>query len=385
MSEAGPKRVQNQCGANFDRRRYHVSLRMKNMPSSIRLNTDEVRNAIDQVPRFALAHLPTPLEPLRNLSRELGGPTIWIKRDDCTGLTFGGNKTRHNEFLLGAAIADGADYFVWGAGVQSNNCRQTVAACRKAGIPIHLVLSRAHVDGPVEVQGNLLLDHLMGASIEFVDVPVGPELDVIIADRAERLREQGHRPFFWNRNPVVQIAAISYVECAVEIAEQCRGAKIEPAAIYVSSCGSTGSGLALGAAALGMKSPVTNIAPLKWPWDTATDMAEVACDAATMLELPHRLAPGDIDVTEDYIAPGYGTPGPECLEALRLVARTEAILLDPIYSGKAMAGMIDHIRRGDFSPDDNIVFVHTGGTPVLFAMNHLLAESIPGENGPFDS
>jgi len=125
---------------------------------------DELRNAIDRVPRFALAHLPTPLEPLRNLSRKLGGPTIWIKRDDCTGLAFGGNKTRHNEFLLGAALAEGADYFVWGAGVQSNNCRQTVAACVKARIPIHLVLSRAHLDGPVETQGNLLLDHLMGAS-----------------------------------------------------------------------------------------------------------------------------------------------------------------------------------------------------------------------------
>ena len=122
------------------------------------LSTIELRSAIDRLPRFPLAHLPTPFEPLRNLSRELGGPTIWIKRDDCTGLAFGGNKTRHNEFLLGAALAEGADYFVWGAGVQSNNCRQTVAACVKAGIPIHLVLSRAHLDGPVETQGNLLLD-----------------------------------------------------------------------------------------------------------------------------------------------------------------------------------------------------------------------------------
>jgi 1-aminocyclopropane-1-carboxylate deaminase/D-cysteine desulfhydrase-like pyridoxal-dependent ACC family enzyme len=344
---------------------------------------DELRNAIDRVPRFALAHLPTPLEPLRNLSKKLGGPTIWIKRDDCTGLAFGGNKTRHNEFLLGAALAEGADYFVWGAGVQSNNCRQTVAACVKAGIPIHLVLSRAHLDGPVETQGNLLLDHLMGASIEFVDVPVGPELDAIIADRAERLRQQGHRPFFWNRNPVVQIAAISYVECAVEIAEQCRKEKFAPAAIYVSSCGSTGAGLTLGVAALGMKAPLQNIAPLTWPWDTATDMAEVACDVAERLRIPHRLSAAEINLSEDYIAPGYGTPGPDCLEALQLVARTESIFLDPIYTGKAMAALIDHIRRGDFASNDNVVFVHTGGTPVLFAMNEQLADSIPLPPGPF--
>lgn len=347
------------------------------------LSTVKLRETIDQVPRFALAHLPTPLEPLQNLSKELGGPTIWIKRDDCTGLAFGGNKTRHNEFLLGAALDEGADYFVWGAGVQSNNCRQTVAACVKAGIPIHLVLSRAHLDGPVETQGNLLLDQLMGASIEFVDAPVGPELDVIIADRAEQLRQKGHRPFFWNRNPVVQIAAISYVECAVEIAEQCQHEQIDPAAVYVSSCGSTGSGLALGAAALGMSCPVKNIAPLTWPWNTATDMAEVASDVAKRLSIPHRLAPEDLDVSEDYIAPGYGTPGPDCLEAMQLVARTESIFLDPIYSGKAMAGLIDHIRRGDYSSEEDVVFVHTGGTPVLFAMNEALAEAFPRRECPF--
>lgn len=347
------------------------------------LSTRELQEAIDRVPRFALAHLPTPLEPLRNLSKELGGPTIWIKRDDCTGLAFGGNKTRHNEFLLGAALDEGADYFVWGAGVQSNNCRQTVAACVKAGIPIHLVLSRAHLDGPVETQGNLLLDQLMGASIEFVDAPVGPELDVIIADRAEQLRQKGHRPFFWNRNPVVQIAAISYVECAVEIAEQCQHEQIAPTAIYVSSCGSTGSGLALGAAALGMDCPVKNIAPLTWPWDTATDMAEVANDVADRLNIPHRLASADLNVSENYIAPGYGTPGPDCLEALQLVARTESIFLDPIYSGKAVAGLIDHIRRGNYASDDDVVFVHTGGTPVLFAMNDFLSKSITRRSAPF--
>jgi 1-aminocyclopropane-1-carboxylate deaminase/D-cysteine desulfhydrase-like pyridoxal-dependent ACC family enzyme len=181
----------------------------------------------------------------------------------------------------------------------------------------------------------------------------------------------------------VQIAAISYVECAVEIAEQSQHKQIEPAAIYVSSCGSTGSGLALGAAALGMNGPVRNIAPLTWPWDTATDMAGVACDVANRLQIPHRLSAADLNVSEDYIAPGYGTPGLDCLEALQLVARTESIFLDPIYSGKAMAGLIDHIRRGDFSIDDNIVFVHTGGTPVLFAMHEQLADSIPRQTGPF--
>ncbi len=348
------------------------------------LSTAELREAIDRVPRFALAHLPTPLEPLRNLSKELGGPTIWIKRDDCTGLAFGGNKTRHNEFLLGAALDEGADYFVWGAGVQSNNCRQTVAACVKAGIPIHIVLSRAHLDGPVETQGNLLLDQLMGASIEFVDAPVGPELDVIIADRAEQLRQKGHHPFFWNRNPVVQIAAISYVECAVEIAEQCQHERIDPAAIYVSSCGSTGSGLALGAAALGMNCPVKNIAPLTWPWDTANGhgRSRLRCCRAVAVFLT-------------ALRPQTSTfPRATSLRDTELRART-AWKPCSLSQGRSRSFWIRFTQAKPwpaclttsaaeiFRSDDDVVFVHTGGTPVLFAMNDFLNKSITRRPSPF--
>ncbi|MHC4877392.1 MAG: D-cysteine desulfhydrase family protein [Planctomycetota bacterium] len=322
---------------------------------------DAVRLALDHVPRFALGHLPTPLEPLNRLSEELGGPTIWIKRDDCTGLAFGGNKTRHNGYLLGQALAEGADCFVWGAGVQSNNCRQTVAACAKAGLPCHLVLTQAHHQGEVELQGNLLLDHLLGG----------------------QLREQGRQPFFWNRFSVKAIAAIGYVPCLLEIVEQSRAAAIEPAAVYVSSAGSTGSGLALGAAAVGLQAPVRNIAPLVWPWDTAEDMANIANDAAQRLRLPHRLETADISLTEDYIGPDYGVPSEDGLEALRLLARTESILLDPVYSAKAFAALIDHIRRGEFSTTEHVVFVHTGGLPALFAMHDELDARVPGQTPPF--
>jgi len=337
----------------------------------------ELRDALQRVPRFALGHLPTPLEPLRNLSAHLGGPTIWIKRDDCTGLVFGGNKTRHNEYLLGQALAEGADCFVWGAGVQSNNCRQTAAACAKAGLPCHLVLTKAHLSGPVEMQGNLLLDHLVGATIEIVGVPIGPELDDIIEARANELRERGRHPYFWNRHSVKEIAAIGYVPCLVEIVEQARAASMTPAAVYVCSAGSTGAGVAAAAVAMGLPAPVHSIAPLVWPWDTAADMAELANGVARRLHLPHRLEAADISVTEDYIGPGYGEPGDACLEALALVARTEAILLDPVYSGKAMAALIDHIRKGRYAPEDQVVLIHTGGTPALFAMNQSLADGIP--------
>lgn len=347
------------------------------MPTGRTISEQTLWNSLDMVPRVHLGHLPTPLEPMYRLSEELGGPTIWIKRDDCTGLLFGGNKTRHNEYLLGKALADGADCFVWGAGVQSNNCRQTAAACAKVGLPCHLILSTAHVSGEVETQGNLLLDHLVGASIELVDAEVGPDLDDIIEVRAEEFRAAGRKPFFWNRHSVKAIAAIGYVPCLLEIARQSRDAGITPDAIYICSAGSTGSGLTLAASAIGWNIPVRNIAPIVWPWDVPADMAAIANNAAERLRLDNRIGASDISFSEDYIGPGYGEPGEACLEALSLVARTEAILLDPIYSGKGMAGLISQIRRGDFSAGDNIVFVHTGGTPALFAMSDTLAEGIP--------
>lgn len=350
--------------------------------SEVSITLSELRASLERVPRFPLGHLPTPLEPLRNLSRELGGPAIWIKRDDCTGLAFGGNKTRHNEYLMGEALAAGADMFCWGAGVQSNNCRQTVAACAKAGLDCHLVLSTAHTpdagsSNDPEPQGNLLLDHLLGAEIEFTNTPLGPDLDALIAARAADFREQGRVPFEWNRFAVKAIAAIGYVPCLAEIVEQSRSVAFEPAAIYISSAGSTGSGLALGAAALGLPCPVHSISPIVWPWDTRADMADIANNAAKRLHLPHRLTASDINFSEDYIGPDYGTPSEGGLEAMQLLGRHEAILLDPVYSSKAMAGLIDHIRQGRFSNDDHVVFVHTGGTPALFAMNRLLAQSIP--------
>ncbi len=352
------------------------------MPTGRPITPAELSKALARVPRFALAHLPTPLEPLRAVSEKLGGPTIWMKRDDCTGLAGGGNKTRHAEYLIGNALAQGADIFVWGAGVQSNNCRQTAAACAKAGLDCHLILSRANSSGPIDVQGNLLLDHLLGASIEFVDAEIGPELDSVIATRANELRMLGRRPFEWNRHLVKPLATIGYVPCVLELVEQCRTNGIEPSAIYVCSAGSTGAGVALAAAALGLKCPVRSIAPLYWPWDTASDMADLANVAAQMLGLPHRLSPEDINVSEDYIEPGYGQASDECLAAIELIARHEAILLDPIYTGKAMAALIEHIEEGMTQPDEHVIFIHTGGTPALFAMNEMLADRVVRRANP---
>jgi L-cysteate sulfo-lyase len=341
--------------------------------------TNELLDLLNELPRFPLAHLPTPLEFLPRFSVALGGPRIWIKRDDCTGLAFGGNKARHNEFLIADAIQQKADTIVWGAGVQSNNCRQTAAACAKAGLNCHVVLGRGKPkDGPDAVQGNLLLDHLVGASIEIVDEAEGPEVDKKIAVAAERLRNQGHNVYERVPKTVKPLAALSYVLAIIELLDQSTNADFEPDALFLCSAGSTGAGVSLATKALGKDLPVKHVTPIVWPWDTQAVMTQIANDAAQRLGIETLLEPNDIDVTENYVGAGYGIPSPGCLEAITLLARTEGILLDPSYSGKSMAGLIDHVRQGRFSNDQNIVFIHTGGTPALFAYSDQLATDIQG-------
>ena len=350
------------------------------MPSAqATFNPQELRVRIESVPRVRLAHLPTPLEPLPRFSKALGGPAVYIKRDDCTGLAFGGNKTRHNEFLLADALEKGADMFVWGAGVQSNNCRQTVASCAKLGLDIHLVLGRGHSD---EIQGNLLLDHILGATYEIVDAPVGPELDDLITARANEFRSQGRTVYNWDRDVVRGKAAVSYVLCMVELAEQLASEGVTPAATYVCSAGSTGAGLALGKAALGVEGPLYNMLPIHWPWDEPEDMAGLANEAAALIDVPHRLTAEDIQVNDSCIGPGYGVPTAECMEAMALLARTEGILVESTYTGKALAGLIQDVRSGRYSSDQAIVFVHTGGTPALFATRDAIVRMMPAKERP---
>ena len=334
------------------------------MPSP-NLTPDQLRQTIARLPRVRLAHLPTPLEEAPRFAQRIGGPPIYVKRDDCTGMAMGGNKTRHNEFLLADAVKQGADMLVWGAGVQSNNCRQTAAACAKLGLECHLFLTRAaHND---DVQGNLLLDHLMGAHVHIVDVPMGPALDDLLLAQAAEFRKAGRRPYVWDRHRGRPLAAVSYVLCLAEIAEQARQLGIEPSAVYCSAAGATGAGLALGRAVLGLSWKIRLICPIRWPWDTPADIATVANHTAELLGLPQRLTGADIDIRQDYIGPAYGAVTAAGREALDLLARTEGILLDPSYTSKAMAGLIDDVRQGRVDRKLPLVFVHTGGTPALFA------------------
>lgn len=327
--------------------------------------TDAIRSALDRLPRVPLAHLPTPLEECARLSQALGDVRVWMKREDATGLAFGGNKTRQLEFTLGEALAQGADCVVQGAGSQSNHCRQTAAACARLGLDCVLCLTR---DSKADcVQGNLLLDGLMGAEIRWFDGPLGPELEAAKVALAKELEAEGRRPYVIGDPRGKTLGAVAYVAMAVELAEQLAAAGIEPAALYVCSAGATGAGLTLAARVLSLlRFPIVNVAPIRWPYDTAEAMARAATAAARELGLAATVKRDDVRLEEDYIGPAYGVVTREGQAALQLAARTEGIVLDPVYTAKAMAGMIDHVRRGRVPPGSTLVFVHTGGVPALF-------------------
>ncbi len=332
----------------------------------------EIRERIDRLPRVSLAHLPTPLEDMPRLSNHLAGPRMLIKRDDCTGLAFGGNKARHNEFVLGLALEEGADTLVWGAGVQSNNCRQTAAAAAKLGLECYLVLSTQ--DSDAQLQGNLLLDHLVGAHVELTSDPVGPAIWHRLEEKTEALRSQGRRVFTVADPRARAAAAVSYTLALLELLDQLRSQDLNVDAVYFSSAGSTGAGMCLGQKLLGWEATLQAIMPIQWPFDTAAYMADFAKGAAEMLGLESCPSPEEINLTPDFIGDGYGLATPGSLEAIRLLAQNEGILLDPVYTGKAMAGLISDIRRGRWTADQTVVFLHTGGTPALFAYHQDLAK-----------
>jgi L-cysteate sulfo-lyase len=338
------------------------------------ISVPDLRAALAKLPRASLAHLPTPLEPMPRLSAALGDVELWIKRDDCTGLAMGGNKTRQLEFTLGDALAQGADCIIQGAASQSNHCRQAAAAGCKLGLECHLVLCRDRFADPV--QGNLLLDRLFGAVIHWREVELGPAMQKEKEALAERLRGEGKRPYVIGGHRGEMLAAAAYAIQVCELAEQCaqqgfrstrEGTIAQPDAVYVCSAGSTHAGLALGTRAIGWDCPVQAIAPIRWDYNVPANIAIIANRLAEAAGLNVNMQEGELRHSEDYLGAEYGVLTREARVAIELVARTEGILLDPSYTGKAMAGLIDHVRRGIIRPGSRVVFIHTGGTPALFA------------------
>ena len=322
---------------------------------------------IEALPRVRLAHLPTPLDSCPRLAEALGVRALHVKRDDLTGLAFGGNKTRHLEFVFAEILKSGADTVVAGAYTQSNWCRQITAAARKLGLEVSLVLIHG-VKGPA-VQGNLLLDRLMGAEVTVVDLDTMEKIQPLLDEKARALEAAGRRPFVIAPFALDQqvLAAIGYVNTAIELDAQFDEAAIDPSYVFICGANITPAGLIVGLRALGRRAKVAAISPIHWEEDRASDITRIAAAVIRKLGLNVVIGPDDFVADERYVGEDYGKVSPECRAALRLVAETEGLFLDPVYSGKAMAGLIDQVRRGTIGPDETVVFVHTGGTPAIFA------------------
>jgi D-cysteine desulfhydrase family pyridoxal phosphate-dependent enzyme len=318
--------------------------------------------------RVHLASLPTPLEEAKNLRAALGGPErcprILVKRDDLTGLAFGGNKVRKLEFLVADALAQGATVLVTAGAVQSNHARVTAAAARIAGLRAALVLAAEEPEPAV--QGNLLLDRLLDAELHFV-LP-GESADERIADVMKDLRDRGEQPYLIPIGGSNAVGVLGYVSGTLETVMQLFVLSEAPSRLYYAS-GSRGTqaGLALGSKVYSAPYQLYGIAVSGGDPEKTGHAVQIANEAAAMLRVPARLTTAELLTDERYIGEGYGIPTAACLEAIRLLARNEGIFLDPVYSGKAMAGMIDHIRCGSISPSETVVFLHTGGSPALFA------------------
>ena len=328
--------------------------------------------AIAELPRVQLASIrPTPLEPLPRLtahlrlSSSLDSPALYIKRDDLTGLAFGGNKTRMFEFALADALAKGADTIVAGAAVQSNYCRQLAAACAKLDLELHLVLRPVRAIDQTESQGNNLLQHLLGAQITVLAEGDRCGQQDALQAKVEELSAQGKNAYWPRRDDTIDLDAIAYAEVGVEIARQCQEQGINPSYLYLSALDTTQAGVALGLAYIESPIQVRGFCPIANVENRHEDMATIANQAARRLGLDVAMNAADFDNDDSFVGEGYGIPTPAGLDALRTLARKEGILLDPVYTSKALAGLVAHVRDGRL--DGEAIFLHTGGNPALFA------------------
>lgn len=339
------------------------------------LTTEELRTHVSSLPRVALGHFPTPLEFCPRLTEAIGGPRIFIKRDDCTGLAFGGNKTRQLEFTVGRAVDANADVVIGGAGSQSNHCRQLSAAAAKLGLKCAVAVVNDHKASGNE--GNLLLDDLLGASVRMVDVPTQEQLDDAKHQLVDELKAEGMNAFIVMRPENRPFGAMGYALAVAEIQEQMSrvGEKVDAIVGCSGSC--TQPGMIFGNKALGLGARIYGIAPIAWSYDVTEAFLGVLGRMSEILEMDLAFDASDVWNTPDYIGEqGYGYCSEAGNEALRLMATSEGILLDPIYTGKALSGLIDLVRKGEIGKRETVVFLHTGGTPALFAYTQeLLAAS----------
>jgi L-cysteate sulfo-lyase len=327
-------------------------------------------------PRIFLAHLPTPLERLDRLSRELGGPEIWIKRDDCTGLSTGGNKTRKLEFLMAEAEAAGAEMVMTQGATQSNHARQTAAFAAKLGMGCHILLEdrTSSTDRNYNYNGNVLLDRLHGARIE--TRAGGLDMNAELETAAERQRAEGAKVYTIPGGGSNPTGALGYVNCAFELIGQAndRGLVLDHIVTATGSAG-TQAGLIVGLKAINANVPLLGFGVRAPKAKQEENVFNLALATAEKLGCPGVVAREDVVADTDYVGAGYGIPRDDTIEAIRMFAELEGILLDPVYSGKGAAGLIDYIRKRRFREGERVVFLHTGGAAALFGYDAVLGSN----------
>ena len=335
---------------------------------------------LSRFPRLHFAHLPTPLEPMERISKHLDGPNLWIKRDDCTGLSTGGNKTRKLEFLMAEAVERDADTIITEGATQSNHARQTCAIAAKLGLDCHILLEdrTGFHDEAYAHNGNVLLDQLHGASISIR--PVDSDMNAEMEQLGQQLRDDGRKPYIIPGGGSNETGALGYVNAAFELTHQAneRSLRIDHLVHATGSAG-TQAGLVVGMEAMNSGIPVYGVSVRRPKQKQEDNVYTLAQRTAGFMGLsPDLVAREKIVANSDYVGDGYGLPTNSMVEAVKMLASFEGILLDPVYTGKGFAGLIDLVRTGHFKQGENVVFLHTGGSVSLFAYPKIF--DLPGYN-----
>lgn len=340
----------------------------------VSLSANELVKRINKIPKVKLADLPTPLEYLPNISNELD-INLYIKRDDCTGLAFGGNKTRHLEYIMHKAKIGDYDCVLTGAATQSNWCRQTVAAANKLGLETFLVLVRGVKSN--QMQGNFLLYDILGAQVDIVEGENVEDIPEHLDKKYEELLNAGRKPLLIKGGFDIKdtvLAGISYANAMAEIDFQMKENSFMADHLIVTAANMTQAGCDLGSKILGWPTRVQGISPVYWEMDIKEDIARICNQGAEMLDVKLKFTANMINNDNNYVGEKYGLPTEDGIAAMRLLAKKEGIILDPVYTSKGFSALIDYVKKGIIKKNENVIFIFTGGGPAVFAYNKEIAD-----------
>ena len=339
------------------------------------LSAEELITKINKIPRVSLALLPTVLEFAPNISKELN-INLYIKRDDCTALAFGGNKTRHLEFIMAKTLSGDYDCILTGASSQSNFCRQATAAANKLNLESYLVLMHG-VKGKL-MQGNFLLYNILGANVDVVEGEDLEQIPKYLDKKYNQLVKQGRKPLLiyggFGKEDTV-LAGISYANAMAEIDLQMKEQNFMADHLFVTAANMTQAGCELGAKILNWPTRIQGISPVYWKMDIKKDIARICNDGAKLLDVNLEFSHDLINHDNNYVGKKYGATTDEGIKAMKLLANKEGIILDPVYTSKGFAALIDYVRKGTIKKGENVIFMFTGGSPAVFAYNEELTNN----------